>query len=226
MTSDRTDRPRFPRIVFAAAFVWLLMAAGGAVPARAAQPEPVSTPPGHEAVAGAPTAAHEAEAEGPHEQTTTQTVAKLFNFALLAGALVYFLRSPIAAHLASRRSGIRQDLDTAAAMRASATAQLAEIDQRLKRLPAELEALRAQGAEDVRAEQARIAAAAEAERARLVDQTHREIEARLRVARRELTAHAAQLAVNIAEARIRQQITPDDQLRLVDRFTAQLKEAR
>ena len=49
---------------------------------------------------------------------------------------------------------------------------------------------------------------------------------RLRVARRELTAHAAQLAVNVAEERIKRSITPDDQLRLVDRYTAQLREAR
>ena len=49
---------------------------------------------------------------------------------------------------------------------------------------------------------------------------------RLRVARRDLTEHAARLAVGIAEERIRRTITPDDQLRLVDRYTAQLKEAR
>jgi F-type H+-transporting ATPase subunit b len=126
----------------------------------------------------------------------------------------------------SRASHIRQELVTAADMRAAATAQLAEIDRRLKTLPAELEALRAQGARDVIAEQERIAQAAALERERLIDQTRREIDMRLRVARRELTAHAAHLAVQIAESRIRASITPEDQLRLVDRYTAQLKEAR
>jgi F0F1-type ATP synthase membrane subunit b/b' len=48
----------------------------------------------------------------------------------------------------------------------------------------------------------------------------------LRLARRELTEHAAQLAVDIAGQRIRRSITPDDQLRLVDRYTAQLREAQ
>ena len=49
---------------------------------------------------------------------------------------------------------------------------------------------------------------------------------RLRVARRELTEHAAQLAVQVAEDRIRRSITPDDQIRLLDRYTAQIsKEA-
>lgn len=192
---------------------FLLVACGGFV--AAAQP--------HEAAAPARAGA---EAEEPHEQTTLQTVAKLGNFALLVGTLVYFLRTPIAAHLTSRAADIRQDLVTAAAMRTAATARMAEIDQQLRSLPAELDALRAQGARDVEAEQARIAAAAAAERARLLEHTRREIDTHLRVARRELTVHAAQLTVNVAEARIRQTITPDDQLRLVDRFTSQLKEAR
>lgn len=213
MRSDA--RHRACRTARAAALASFLVAAscGGAVHAQGHLPEA----PGQETAS---------EAEGPHEQTTLQTVAKLTNFALLAGVLVYFLRGPISIHLASRASHIRQDLVTAAEMRAAATARMAEIDRKLESLPAELDALRAQGAEDVAAEQARIAAAAEAERVRLLEQTRREIATRLRVARRELTAHAAQLAVNIAEARIRQTMTADDQLRLVDRFTSQLKEAR
>jgi F-type H+-transporting ATPase subunit b len=168
----------------------------------------------------------EAAAEGEHEQTLLQTVAKIANFAILAGVLFYFLKTPISAYLVSRAGQIRKDLVTAAEVRATATAQLAEIERKLQSLPAELDALRAQGAADVVAEQARIARAAEVERARLIEQTHREIDMRLRVARRELTELAAQLAVTIAEERIKRSITADDQLRIVDRYTAQLQEAR
>ena len=66
---------------------------------------------------------------------------------------------------AGRRSG--SDLVTAAEMRETATAQLAEIARKLQTLPAELDALKAQGAQDVVAEQARIAQAAAVERERL-----------------------------------------------------------
>ena len=171
---------------------------------------------------------HEAEAApgAAHEQTLLQTAAKIANFAILVGLLVYFLKTPVSVYLASRATAIRRDLVTAAEMRASAAAQLAEIERKLQSLPAELAALKAQGAQDVAAEQARIAQAAAVERERLIQQTRREIEMRLRVARRELTEHAAQLAVRIAEERIKRTITPEDQMRLVDRYTAQLKEAR
>lgn len=171
---------------------------------------------------------HEAEAapDAPHEQTLLQGVAKIANFAILVGVLVYFLKTPVSVYLVSRATAIRRDRVTAAEMRASAAAQLAEIERKLQSLPAELAALKAQGAQDVAAEQARIAQAAAVERERLIQQTRREIEMRLRVARRELTEHAAQLAVRIAEERIKRTITPEDQMRLVDRYTAQLREAR
>jgi F-type H+-transporting ATPase subunit b len=167
-----------------------------------------------------------AETEEPHGQTLVQTIAKIVNFAILGGILVYFLKTPIATYLAARDTAIRQDLVTAAELRSTAAAQLAEIDRKLQALPAELEKLRVQGEQDVTAEQARIAQAAADERERLIAQTHREIEARLRVAKRQLTEHAAELAVQVAEERIKRTITPDDQLRLVDRYAAQLREAR
>ena len=160
------------------------------------------------------------------EEGVMSTVFRLANFAILAFLLVRFLKAPIAAYLASRSTQIRQDLVTASEMRATATAQLAEIEKKMQALPAELAALKAQGAEDVTAEQGRIARAAQDERERLLDQTRREIDMRLRIARRELTEHAARLAVSVAEQRIKRSITHDDQMRLVDRYASQLTEAR
>lgn len=213
MTSDcRHAQPRSRR---ASAWLLAIVLAGcvcALVPAAASAQEPVKP--------------EAAKAEEHRSEGIMPTVARLFNFALLVGALAYFLKTPVATYLASRSGQIRQDLVTAAEMRATATVELAAIAEKLKALPAELESLKARGAEDVKAEQARIAQAAVVERQRLIEQARREIEMRLRVARRDLTEHAATLAVGIAEQRIKRSISPDDQLRLVDRYTAQLKEAR
>jgi F-type H+-transporting ATPase subunit b len=160
-------------------------------------------------------------AEGGHEGILS-TVARLFNFAILAGVLVYFLRAPIQEYLQTRSGQIRHDLVTAAETRRIAAGQLEQIEKQLASLPSELDALKARGAEDIAAEEKRIAETAKAERARLLDQTRREIDMRLRIARRELTEHAAQLAVQVAEQRISRTITPDDHMRLLDRYTAQL----
>jgi F-type H+-transporting ATPase subunit b len=175
----------------------------------------------------APGAAQEHAAAGEeHHEGPLQTIARLLNFALLVGVLGYFLRAPIAGHLASRSTQIRHDLVTAAEMKKTASAQLEEIARKLAALPAELETLRTRGAEDVQLEKERIAAEAAAERQRLIEQTRREIASRLQIARRELTQYAAALAVQVAEQRIKRNITVDDQIRMVDRYSSQLKEAR
>ena len=190
---------------------------------------------GHEAAgpAAAPSAGgaqpvERASTEAAHgsEHTVRDLVARLLNFGILVGVLVYFLKTPIAGYLSGRSAQIRQDLIAAAEMRRTATAQLEEIQRRLGELPAELAALKSRGEEDVRAEKIRIAEAARIERERLLDQTRREIAMRLRIARRELTEYAAKLAVSVAHDRIQRTITPEDQLRLVDRYTTQLREAR
>ena len=193
----------------------------------AEQPHPTQ-PEAHPTARGAQTQAHTTEGAGDDHQEggILPIVARLFNFAILAGTLVYFLRSPIAAYLRSRSGEIRQDLVTAAEMRTAASAQLADIERKLQSLPAELEALKKRGAEDVQSEKGRIAQAAAAERERLLEQTRREIDMRLRIARRELVEHAATLAVGIARERIARTITPEDQIRMLDRYTSQLKEAR
>ncbi len=166
--------------------------------------------------------AHGAEAHG---SPMLDMVARLVNFAVLAGTLVYFLRSPIKTYLGDRGRQIRAALVKADEMRASAAAQAAAIEQKMAALPGELDALRRQGAEEVAAEEARIRQAAEAERARLLDQARREIDAQLKLAERQLVAHTADLAVAVAAARVKSTITADDQARLVDRYLGRLASA-
>ena len=85
-------------------------------------------------------------------------------------------------------------------------------------MPGELDALKRRGAEEIAAEEQRIGALAAAERDRLLEQTRREIELQVRLAKRELVDHAAQLSVQLAGERIQKTITPADQDRLVDRY--------
>jgi hypothetical protein len=78
--------------------------------------------------------------------------------------------------------------------------------------------LRTRGAEDIKAEEQRIAAAAAADRERLLEQTRREIELQVRLAKKEILEHAADLSVQLATERIKKEVTPEDQDRLVDRY--------
>jgi len=146
------------------------------------------------------------------------------NFIIFVGVLYYFFNKPLKEYLASRHSTIRKDLDEARSMSAAAAAQLQTVDQKLKALPAEIDALRQRGAEEIKSEEKRIADQAAADRDRLLEQTRREIELQVRLAKKEILEHAADLSVQLATDRIKKEVTPADQDRLVDRYLQQVKE--
>lgn len=169
------------------------------------------------------------QAEGEHHDQSIGGMIKAMgwpvaNFIVFLGVLYYFGNKPIAEYLATRSSTIRKDLVEAAELKATATAQLATIEQKLQALPGEINALRSRGAEDIKAEEQRIAAAAAAERERLLEQTRREIDLQVRIAKKEILEHAADLSVQLATERIKKDVTPEDQARLVDRYLTQVKD--
>ena len=200
--------------------VFLFCAGLLAVPVGAiAQPEPSRDVAGEtHAPAGD---AH--EGEEAHGRGAVDVIARLVNFAILAGTLVYLLRSPIGKYIEERRTQVRSDLVNAAEMKETAAAQIEEITRKMNAQPRELEALRAQGAEEIVSEEQRIRAGAVAERDRLLEQARREIDLQVKTAERELVSHAAELTVGIAAERIKKNINDEDQKRLVDRYVQQLK---
>ena len=148
------------------------------------------------------------------------------NFIIFLGVLYYYLNKPFTEYLAGRSSSIRKDLVEAAELRSTATSQLAAIEQKLQALPGEVSALRARGAEEIKAEEQRISAAAAADRERLLEQTRREIDLQVRLAKKEILEHAADLSVQLATDRVKKEMTPADQDRIVDRYLTMVKETK
>ena len=217
-----TSRPRacelrrkLQILSFAAA---VAIAAAGTASAQA--PEPPAG--GHEAPA--PGAEHATEAEhGGEHGGLSGLVWPTLNFLVLCGGLYYFTRVPFGEYLNGRSSQIRKDLVDAAELNRTATAQLADVDRKVKALPGEIEALKKRGQEEIAAEEQRIVQQAATERDRLLEQARRDIDVQVRLAKRELTEHAADLAVELAADRIAKETTPADHARLVDRYLTQVK---
>jgi len=177
----------------------------------------------------APAAAFAAEAEH-HDESIGGMIRGMAwpvaNFIVFVGLLYYFFNKPFTEYLAGRSSTIRKDLVEAAELKSAAAAQLAAIEQKLQALPGELSVLRTRGAEDIKAEEQRIAAAAAADRERLLEQTRREIDLQVRLAKKDILEHAADLSLQLATERLKKDVTPADQDRLVDRYLTQVKENR
>lgn len=200
-----------------------LQAASG-LPGGAGAPAVATPAQQHEGGTLQPESASEASHQPVHEEPAWMVIARLVNFVILVGVLVYYLRAPIRNYLEHRSTEIRADLERAAETHAAAAAELASIERKLQALPGEIEALKARGAAEIVAEEARIRRGAEADRQRLLEQARREIELHLRAAERELIKRAAELTVGLASDRIRRAITDEDQQRLVDRYLALLHE--
>ena len=161
--------------------------------------------------------------QAEHGDGWLSLVWRIGNFVILAGGLWYLLRKPAGNYLQARADQIQSGLIDAAMMRSHASSQIQDIEARMKALPAEIDRLKARGADEVAAEQVRIREAAELERQRLMEQARREIDLQLQAARRDLTKHAADLAVDLAQQRIEREITPADHERLVDRYVARMR---
>lgn len=217
------------RLFLAVALTTLLLTRGLAAQAPETHAQPAAADQHQPAAAGHDQAAGDHGAAGEHGAAAEHGVLAgllwpVANFLVLVVLLNKFLRAPIAEYLAARSSQIRKDLVDAAELNKSATAQLADVERKMQALPGELDALRTRGAEEIVAEEERIASAAAADRARLLTQTKREIEVRLQAAQRELSDHAAALALQLAEQKLAKEMTAADHARLVDRYVAQVKE--
>lgn len=149
-------------------------------------------------------------------------LAIIINFAIVAGAIVWFLRSSLPKFFRSRTSSIQQQIEEAKRASADAQKRLADVQARLSRLDEEIAALHSAAEQEAAAEQQRIRAAGEEDRAKIVDSARAEIEAARRQAQTSLKAFAADLAVGLAAQRMNIDSTTDQQL--VHSFAEELRE--
>ncbi|NWG14301.1 MAG: ATP synthase F0 subunit B [Acidobacteria bacterium] len=153
-------------------------------------------------------------------------IGRVANLAVVAILLVWVARKPLANFYASRTESIREQLAEAQRARADAEARLAAIESRMSRLDQELSEMKAASEQDARAEYARLTEAADEEARKVVARARHEIAGMTREAYLGLKAHAAALAVEVAEKRIREVMTDEDHNRLVSKFVSGLGDAK
>lgn len=161
------------------------------------------------------------EAPGEHADVK-ETIFKWVNFVMVFGAGAYFAVPWLKRELAGQRAAIRGAIEEARQARAQSRQRLAEVEARLARLEEEVEGLRKEATTHAAAEKQRIQEAARREAERMLATTRAEIDSTTRAARLELRAYSARLAVNLAEQRLRQQLTPDSHAALFQRFVGGL----
>ncbi|MGZ7100228.1 MAG: ATP synthase F0 subunit B [Candidatus Angelobacter sp.] len=142
------------------------------------------------------------------------------NFAVIFFAIAGLMRKMLPGYFSGRTATIQKGIEEARKMSEDARRRLAEVEGRLSRLDTEIAGMRKEADENAKAEEQRLLAAGEEERRRIVASAEQEIEMAANAARRELKSYVAELAVQLAEKKIR--VSKDTDEALVRAFTAQM----
>ncbi|HKX31253.1 MAG TPA: ATP synthase F0 subunit B [Blastocatellia bacterium] len=149
-------------------------------------------------------------------------IPKSVHVIILIAVLYYLLRKPAREFFAQRLASVRETLERAAREKNAATAKMAELEGRLKRLSEELGQIQAQAQQEAVGERERIEQETRRDLEKMRLTAQREIEAAKRVAIFELREFAATKAVELAEQTIQQELTPEDDARLLQRVGDEL----
>jgi F-type H+-transporting ATPase subunit b len=151
---------------------------------------------------------------------------KVLDVAIIAFLAFKYLSKPIAQAMAGRSETVRAAVEEATAGRREAEARLAEFQRKAAGLEAEIDALRAQAGADMERERNLLIEEGRTAAERVAQHARETIRQEVVKARSELHREAALLAVQLATANVKAQMTPADQQRLLDEYAASLEGGR
>ncbi len=129
-------------------------------------------------------------------------VALVLNFAIVVFLIFWFARKSVPGIMRSRTAAIQTALEEARAASQEAGKRLADIENRLRQMDAEIARMQAGAEKEAEGEEARIKQAAEDELRKVVQAAEQEIAAAAKQVRRELSNHTADLALALARKQI------------------------
>lgn len=140
------------------------------------------------------------------------------NLLLLLIVLAFVARKPIRGYFSDRRLQIQGEIEEAARLRKEAEDRYTDWQKRMTGLDVELERIRSTARQRAEGERDRIIEAAQASAERIRHDAGVAVEHELRRAREQLREDAADLAVELADGMLREQLDDADRKRLLDEF--------
>ena len=149
---------------------------------------------------------------------------KWANFAILAAGLGYLIRKNVPPLFRKQSDEIKSALAESAKLKQEAADYAASVEARLANLQNEIQKLREDAHAEMTAESDRIRRDTEHHVQRIREQSVQELGLMTRAAKDELRKYAAELAIGLAEERIRFRMNPEIQDRLANGFLRDLRE--
>jgi F-type H+-transporting ATPase subunit b len=173
------------------------------------------------AVAQEPSSAKPEATENSSEDKLA--IWKWANFVLLVAGLGYLVAKSVPAMFRARGEEILKGIQEAQKVKQDAEKRAAEMEARLAKLGADIEAFRVHAKADMEKESQRIQDETAAHAKKLEAQAAAEIESAGKAARASLKRYAADLALDLAAQRIQSRLDASTEDGLVDNFLSDLK---
>ena len=165
-----------------------------------------------------------AYAAGGGEKSAMTFVWEVVNFAMLVGAIVYFARKPIVQFFADRRREIGGELQSAANVLEEAEARFGEWQQKMAELDAELATIRDRERQRAEQERERILGDARQAAERIKADAGSAVDREFRRAQAALRAEATEVALELANKLLRDEVADADRDRLIDEFISRVEQ--
>ncbi len=154
--------------------------------------------------------------------TTMDWVWRIVNFAVIVGVLVYFMAKPVKGFLKKRIEDIEASLAEAKAAREEALKRLADVQARIKDKDAEIKSLLKVAEHNGQKEKEDILKESERVYQDILASARENIESELIKAKDALRREAALMAVELAEKLVKENISKEDQARILEEYIAKV----
>jgi F-type H+-transporting ATPase subunit b len=160
---------------------------------------------------------------GEHGSSVMTWVWKFVNFAILVIVLVVFLRKPMTAYFKTRTELIEKSIKEASEAKALAEKALKEIEERLKLKDQEIEKIINTAMKAGEVEKGSLIEEGHKMSEKIMEQAKSNIAYELKKAKEQLKADASQLAIELAEKKLSQKLTEQDQLKILEESLKKLE---
>jgi F-type H+-transporting ATPase subunit b len=148
----------------------------------------------------------------------------VINFLVLLALLIYgFKKADIKGYFKKRTELIEQTLNEARQARELAQKALAEVEERLKMKDKEIEEIVAAANYSGEREKARLAEEGERMKEKIMEQAKTNIEFELKRAKESIKEEAVEIAMELAEKKLKEKMTKEEQMKLLEESVAKIE---
>lgn len=160
-----------------------------------------------------------------HEKSLFQAYLwPVINFLILVAVLVFAVKkADVAGYFKKRTELIEQSLREAREAKELAQKALAEVEERLKLKDREIEEIMNSAKDSGEKENARLVAEGDKMKERILEQARTNIDYEVKRAKEAIKAEAVELAMELADKKIREKLTKEEQLRLLEESVAKIE---